>query len=289
MFEQKGVPANRVAEARPTMKSFHLHLISDSTGETVSTIARSALAQFDGIDVVEHNWSLVRSRTQIEKLLVAIQEYRGVVLYTLVKPELEEALQKRCLSMSVPCVPVLEPVIEALGGFLTRAVQHRPGRQHELDDEYFQRINAMQFVLSHDDGQALHDIDSADVILTGVSRTSKTPTCVYLANRGLKAANVPFIFKQALPAEVLLAQKPLIVGLTTSPARLVQVRRNRLRQMNESGVESYVDLEVVRDELNTARHFFTAHRWPIIDVTRRSIEETAAAVLSLYRNRSEDG
>ncbi len=147
----------------------------------------------------------------------------------------------------------------------------------------------MQFVLSHDDGQALHDIDSADVILTGVSRTSKTPTCVYLANRGLKAANVPFIADQALPAEVLLAKKSLIVGLTTSPERLVQVRRNRLRQMNQSGVESYIDLEAVRDELNEARHFFTGKSWPIIDVTRRSIEETAAAVLSLYRNRSENG
>lgn len=282
--------ANGVAEARPTMTSFHLHLISDSTGETVSSVARAALAQFDGIDVIEHNWSLVRSRTQIEKLLVAIKEHRGMVLYTLVKPELEETLRKSCLSMSVPCVPVLEPVIEALGEFLTRTVQHRPGRQHELDEEYFQRIEAMQFVLSHDDGQALHDIDSADVILTGVSRTSKTPTCVYLANRGgLKAANVPFIVNQAFPAEVLLAKKSLIVGLTTSPERLVQVRRNRLRQMNESGVESYIDLEAVRDELNKARHFFTRKSWPIIDVTRRSIEETAAAVLSLYRNRSENG
>ena len=271
------------------MTSLHLHLISDSTGETVSTIARAALAQFEGINVVEHNWSLVRSASQIEKLLASIKEYRGVVLYTLVKPELEEALQKRCLTISVPCVPVLEPVIEALSGFLTPSVEHRPGRQHVLDDEYFERIEAMQFVLSHDDGQALRDVDNADVILTGVSRTSKTPTCFYLANRGLKAANVPFIADQPLPAEVLLAADSLIVGLTTTPERLVQVRRNRLREMQESGLESYVNLEAVRDELNQARHFFTAQSWPVIDVTRRSIEETAAAVLSLYRARSEQG
>ncbi|PPR16307.1 MAG: putative pyruvate, phosphate dikinase regulatory protein [Alphaproteobacteria bacterium MarineAlpha9_Bin7] len=268
------------------MRTFHLHLISDSTGETVSTIARAALAQFDGIDVVEHNWSLVRSRNQIEKLLAAIQEYRGIVLYTLVKPELEEVLQKRCRSISVPCVPVLDPVMGALSSFLTRAVQHRPGGQHELDEEYFQRIDAMQFVLGHDDGQSLHDIESADVILTGVSRTSKTPTCFYLANRGLKAANVPFIMSQPFPAEVLSAEKSLVVGLITSPERLVQVRRNRLRQMNEPGLESYVNLESVRDELNEARHFFASRNWPIIDVTRRSIEETAAAVLALYRNRA---
>ena len=268
------------------MRTFHLHLISDSTGETVSTIARAALAQFDGIDVVEHNWSLVRSRNQIEKLLAAIQEYRGIVLYTLVKPELEEVLQKHCRSISVPCVPVLDPVMGALSSFLTRAVQHRPGGQHELDEEYFQRIDAMQFVLGHDDGQSLHDIESADVILTGVSRTSKTPTCFYLANRGLKAANVPFIMNQALPAEVLSAEKSLVVGLITSPERLVQVRRNRLRQMNEPGLESYVNLESVRDELNEARHFFASRNWPIIDVTRRSIEETAAAVLALYRNKA---
>ena len=169
------------------MTKFHLHLISDSTGETVSTIARAVLAQFDDVEVVEHNWSLIRSRGQLEKLLASIQEHRGVVLYTLVKPELEEVLKNKCLAISVPCIPVLAPAMEAFSTFLTREVQHRPGGQHELDEDYFQRIEAMQFVLSHDDGQALHDIDQADVILTGVSRTSKTPTCVYLANRGLKA------------------------------------------------------------------------------------------------------
>ena len=270
------------------MTTFHLHLISDSTGETVSTIARAVLAQFDDVEVVEHNWSLIRNRGQLEKLLSSIQEYRGVVLYTLVKPELEEVLKNKCLSISVPCIPVLAPAMEAFSTFLTREVQHRPGGQHELDEDYFQRIEAMQFVLSHDDGQALHDIDQADVILTGVSRTSKTPTCVYLANRGLKAANVPFIASQNVPEEIFSAKSALIVGLTTTPERLIQVRRNRLRQMNEPGLESYVDLELVRGELNQARHFFTGQSWPIIDVTRRSIEETAAAVLSLYRNHPEN-
>ena len=265
------------------MGSFHLHLISDSTGETVSTIARAALAQFDEIEVVEHNWSLVRTEGQIEKILKVIEEWRGVVLYTLVKVDLAEVLQKRCRTLSVPCVPVMEGVMGAFSGFLSRSVQQRPGYQHELDDEYFERIDAMQFALSHDDGQSLFHVNRADVILTGVSRTSKTPTCVYLANRGLRAANIPFILGQELPPALLNAKESLIVGLTTSPERLVQVRRNRLRQMKEEKLENYVDLETVRAELSKARRFFQGRGWPIIDVTRRSIEETAAAVLSLYR------
>lgn len=265
------------------MTTFHLHLISDSTGETVTTIARAVLAQFDGVEVIEHNWSLIRSKGQLEKLLDTIKEHRGIVLYTLVKPELEEILKNSCLAISVPCVPVLAPVMDAFSLFLTREVQHRPGGQHELDEEYFKRIEAMQFALSHDDGQALFDIDRADVILVGVSRTSKTPTCIYLANRGLKAGNVPFIPNQSLPEEIAKAKQSLIVGLTTTPQRLVQVRRNRLRQMQETGLEGYVDLETVRGEIKEARDFFAKQSWPIIDVTRRSIEETAAAVLSLYR------
>ena len=265
------------------MGSFHLHLISDSTGETVSTIARAALAQFDEIEVVEHNWSLVRTRGQIDKILKVIEERRGVVLYTLVKIDLAELLQTKCRSLSVPCVSVMDGAMGAFSGFLSRRVDQRPGHQHALDDEYFERIDAMQFALNHDDGQSLYDLDKADVILTGVSRTSKTPTCVYLANRGLKAANVPYIAGQELPKELLGARNSLIVELTTSPERLVQVRCNRLRQMKEETLDNYVDLEIVRAELNKARRFFQDRKWPIIDVTRRSIEETAAAVLSLYR------
>ena len=268
------------------MNSFHLHLISDSTGETVSTIARAALAQFDEIEVVEHNWSLVRTQGQIEKILRIVEERRGVVLYTLVKTDLAALLQKKCRSLSVPCVPVMDGVMAAFSGFLRRSVQQRPGSQHDLDKEYFERIDAMQFALNHDDGQSLYDIDKADVILTGVSRTSKTPTCVYLANRGLKAANVPYVLGQKLPEELLAAKTSLIVGLTTNPESLVQVRRNRLRQMNQERLKNYADLEMVRSELNKARRFFQDRDWPVIDITRRSIEETAAAVLSLYRERN---
>jgi regulator of PEP synthase PpsR (kinase-PPPase family) len=266
-------------------RRFHLHLISDSTGETVSTIARAALAQFDLVEAVEHSWSLVRTLQQIEKVLDVVRSYRGVALYTLVKPELRAALERGCHEINVPCIAVLEGVIDVLSSMLGAEVSQFPGRQHALDEGYYRRIEAMQFVLVHDDGHALGDVRNADVILVGVSRTSKTPTCVYLANRGIKAANVPFVTPASFPDEHIACAGPLVVGLTTNPERLVQIRRNRLIHMREQRMTEYIDLMAVRSEIGEARRIFTRHSWPVIDVSRRSIEETAAAILELYRQR----
>ena len=268
------------------MRSFHLHLISDSTGETVSIVARAAVSMYEDVDAIEHSWSLVRMRGQIERVLGAIKDHPGVVFYTLVEPDLEEALLDGCHKMNIPCIPVLEQVTSALSAYLGASAGHQPGRQHVLDEEYFGRIEAMQFVLAHDDGQSLRDIAEADVILLGVSRTSKTPTCFYLANRGIKAANIPLVPGHPVPEELFDAHESLVVGLTTTPERLIQIRRNRLRSMREDSETDYVNAGAVRDEVNEAKRLFATRKWPVIDVSRRSIEETAAEVLALHRQRA---
>lgn len=275
------MPDNRQA----AVKQLHLHMVSDATGETVHGVVRACLVQFEGIAVSEHMWPLVRTKGQLEKVVAAIAREPGLVLYTLVDTGLQAALVSGLRKLKVPHISVLDPIMGALASYLGLQSRNLPGRQHELDAEYFSRIDAMQFVLSHDDGQATWDLDHADVVLVGVSRTSKTPTCIYLANRGIKAANVPIVPGVALPHELVEVRHPLVVGLTKDPVRLVQIRRNRLRTLNESENTDYADLETVKHELAAARRLFTEHRWPVIDVTRRSIEETAAAILQLYADR----
>ena len=276
---------NRFIAIAGAMKRFHLHLVSDATGETINSVARAAIAQFEGIEVVEHFWSLIRGRRQIDNVLAAVEANPGVVLFTLVDRDLRDHLEAGCRRLNAPTVPVLEPVINALSSYLGLESHGEPGRQHALDAEYFDRINAMHFVLTHDDGQALATLESADVVLLGVSRTSKTPTCFYLANRGIKAANVPLIPGMPVSPEVEGLAKPLVVGLTTTPERLVEVRRNRLRMMNHDQETDYVDLETVRDEVLTARRLYARHQWLVIDVTRRSIEEVAAEVMQHLAHR----
>jgi regulator of PEP synthase PpsR (kinase-PPPase family) len=266
-------------------KTSHLHLVSDATGETVRNVVRACLVQFEGIDVVEHMWPLVRTKGQLDKVLEAIGKQPGLVLFTVVDTSLRTALTNGLRKLKVPHTSVLDPIMGSLANYLGLQSRNLPGRQHELDAEYFSRIDAMQFVLAHDDGQATWDLDHADVVLVGVSRTSKTPTCIYLANRGIKAANVPLVPGAAVPSELLEARHPLIVGLTKDPVSLVQIRRNRLRTLNESENTDYTDLEIVKQELAAARRLFSEHDWPTIDVTRRSIEETAAAILQLYADR----
>ncbi len=264
----------------------HVHLISDSTGETVTALARAALAQFDQIEPVEHAWALVRTPTQIERALTAIRRDGGVVLYTLVEPELRTVLEDGCREAGVVCIDALGRVIAEFGRSFGAESRHSPGRQHLLDTEYYRRIEAMQFVLAHDDGQALNDIASADVILVGVSRVSKSPTCMYLAHRGLRAANVPFVSGAPFAEKPIAGAGPLVVGLTASPDRLVALRRNRLRSIGEYECSAYADLAAVRSEVAEALQLFARCRWPVIDVTRRSIEETAAAILELHRGRN---
>ena len=267
----------------------HLHLISDSTGETASVVARAALAQFDRVEPVAHSWALVRTRRQVDRILDGVRRHPGVVLYTLVEPELSAVLEDGCRKLGVICVDVLSQVMRELAAAFGTEGGHSPGRQHLLDSEYEQRIDAMQFVLVHDDGHALHGLSDADVILVGVSRVSKSPTCMYLANRGVKAANVPFVSGVVFPEREIVEAGPLVVGLTASPDRLVQLRRNRLDSLGEPGTGPYADPRAVRGEVAQARRLFARHGWPTIDVSRRSIEETAAAILELHRDRVNGG
>ena len=269
-----------------TVTRFHLHLVSDSTGETVHSLARASLAQFEDAEAIEHIWSMVRTRAQIERVIAGVDANPGVVLYTLVNDILRQPLQECCRRLNVPAIPVLDPAINALGAYLGRAARNLPGQQHTLNHEYFQRIDAMTFAMTHDDGQAPWGLNEADVILTGVSRTSKTPTCIYLANRGVKAANVPLVPGVPLPPELFAATKPLIIGLTNDPERLIAIRRNRMNAIKqEDPATPYVDLEAVRAEVTAARRLCHEHKWPMIDVTRRSIEETAAAIMKLLAKR----
>ena len=260
---------------------YHLHLVSDATGETINSVTRACLVQFEGVEPIEHGWTLIRTPGQMEKVLAGIEAEPGLVLFTLVNDQLRGMLQDGCRRLQLACIPVLEPVIGALGSFFGLKSRGLPGRQHELDAEYFERIDAMSFALAHDDGQSSWTYDQADVILVGVSRTSKTPTCIYLANRGIKAANVPVVPNCPLPAELLTARRPLIVGLTKDPVHLVQVRRNRLLLLSQDQETDYVDPEIVRQEVAAARRLFAEHDWPVIDVSRRSIEETAATIIQL--------
>lgn len=265
------------------MTEHHLHLVSDATGETISSVARACLVQFGGVEPVEHVWSLIRTRGQMEKCLERIALHPGPVLFTLVNESLRTVLVDGCRHLEVPCIPVLDPVIHRLAAWFGEEIRGRPGLQHALDAEYFQRMDAMNFALAHDDGQMAGEIDGADVVVVGVSRTSKTPTCIYLANRGIKAANVPLVPGCPLPETLLSATRPLIVGLTKDPARLVQVRRNRLRMIaQDQDRTDYVDLDSVRAEVAYARKLCQQRSWPVIDVSRRSIEETAATIMSHY-------
>lgn len=261
---------------------YHLHLVSDSTGETLNAVAKAACAQFDMGHPIEHVYPLVRSRKQLERAVAEIEGAPGMVLHTMVNQELRELLEAKCRELGQPSVAVIDPVMNLLGSYLGAEVSHRPGAQHELDAKYFRRIDALNYSMAHDDGQSAETLDRADVILVGVSRTSKTPTCIYLANRGIKAANIPIVLGVSLPEQLYTVMGPLIIGLLASPERLISIRKNRLLSLNEDAETDYVDLDAVRSEVAYARRLFGDKGWPVIDVTRRSIEETAAAVIALH-------
>ena len=266
---------------------FHIHLVSDSTGETLNAMANAALAQFENVEVMVHPYALVRAEAQLSRALDHIAIMPGIVFFTLANQGLRDKLMARCKDVDVRCIDVLEGPVTALRQFLGKAETHKVGRQHEVDARYLDRIEALNFTIAHDDGQSLDSIADAEVILTGASRTSKTPTCVYLAIRGVRAANVPLVPGMPAPPQLLAARKPLVVGLWVSPDRLVQVRRSRLSSMGESRDSTYVDLDAVRAEIAATRQLFESQDWPTIDVSRRSIEETAAAVMNLLADRRE--
>jgi [pyruvate, water dikinase]-phosphate phosphotransferase / [pyruvate, water dikinase] kinase len=263
---------------------FHLHLISDATGETLHAVAKAALAQFDGVTVQEHSYTLVRSERQLLRAMDYIREHPGLVLFTVVNQKLRNELVGQCALLSLPNFDLMEGPVSLMQRFFNAPKTHRPGAQHEIDQKYLQRIEALNYTIEHDDGQDLN-LGEAEVILVGASRTSKTPTCVYLAIRGIRAANVPLVLGLPPPQQLLTCKVPLIVGLWAAPERLVQIRRNRLTTMGEARETDYIDLEKVRSEVMATRRLYEQQNWPSIDVTRRSIEETAATILNYLAQR----
>jgi len=265
---------------------FHVHLVSDSTGETLNAMAKAVTARFDGVIPIEHIYALVRSARQMDRVLEEIATAPGVVLHTLVDRDLREQLEEGCRRLDTPQIGALDPLVGALSRYLGAALSTRIGAQHALDHDYFNRIAALDYAMVHDDGQGtLEQLEGADVVLCGVSRTSKTPTCIYLAHRGIRAANVPLVPGQEDGERLTQLRNPLVIGLTVSPDRLVQIRRNRLDGLGADHASAYVDHEAVRDETVKARRAFERRGWPTIDVTRRSVEETAAAIVNLISER----
>jgi len=260
---------------------FHVHLVSDSTGETLNAMARAVCARFNNVLPIEHIYALVRSQRQLSRALEEIANAPGVVLHTIVDTSLRGQLEKGCLKLDMPCIGALDPLVSVLSWYLGAPLSMRVGAQYALDTDYFNRMDALSYALGHDDGQGGQDLERADVVLVGVSRTSKTPTCIYLAHRGVRAANVPLVPSAELPDGLFTLKGVPIVGLTVSPDRLVQLRRNRLRGHKEIRNSTYIDNDAVRAETVGARRLFERQGWPVIDVTRRSVEETAAAVINI--------
>jgi regulator of PEP synthase PpsR (kinase-PPPase family) len=260
---------------------FHVHLVSDSTGETLNAMAKAVVARFEAVLPIEHIYALVRSQRQLDRVLKEIEAAPGVILHTIVDKELRAGLEQGCRDLEMPCIAALDPLVSSLSRYLGASLTTKVGVQHTLDADYFQRIDALDYAMAHDDGQQTPNLETADVVLVGVSRTSKTPTCIYLAQRGIRAANVPLVPGAEPPAQLFNLKRPIVVGLTVSPDRLISIRRNRLLNLNEHRESTYVETDAVREEIVKARRMFERHHWPVIDVTRRSIEETAAAVVNL--------
>jgi len=260
----------------------HLHLISDATGETLIAVSRAVAAQYQGVSSLEHIYPLVRTRRQLDKVINEIAAAPGMVLFTLVDQELARRLEEGCKEIGAPCLSVLQPILNLFQSYLGAPATPRPGAQHMLNADYFRRIDALNFTLMHDDGQQAENYEAADVLLIGVSRTSKTPTSIYLANRGVKTANIPFVPNVPLPKSIESLRKPLVVGLLATPDSIIQVRRMRLLSLDADPDSPYVDRHLVADEVVQSRKLFERRGWPTIDVTRRSIEETAAAIIDLY-------
>lgn len=262
---------------------FHVHLVSDSTGETLNAMARAVCARFENVLPIEHYYALVRSPRQLERALADIEDAPGVVMHTIVDDNLRTALEEGCRRLDMPCIAALDPLVSAMSRYLGAALTRRVGVQHALDTDYFNRMDALNYAIGHDDGQGGQELDQADVVLVGVSRTSKTPTCIYLAHRGVRAANFPLVPGRPVPEALTRLSSALVVGLTISPDRLIQIRRNRLLSLKESRDTAYTDIEAVREEVVQARRLYERQGWPAIDVSRRSVEETAAAVLNLLQ------
>ncbi len=261
---------------------FHVHLVSDSTGETLVAMMKASTAQFRSATALEHLHALVRSEAQLEQSLETIEAKPGVVLYTLVNPERRKRLEDFCRARNIPTVSILDPTLSVLGRYLGAAMTDEVGAQRNLDDAYYSRIEALDFAMVHDDGQAVSGLVDADIILLGISRTSKTPTSIYLANRGYKTGNIPLVPGSPLPAILDTFEKPFIIGLVAAPDRIVQIRQQRLMGLRQDGQTDYIDQDRVRDEVRDAKRMFVRKGYKVIDVTRKSIEETSAQIINAY-------
>jgi [pyruvate, water dikinase]-phosphate phosphotransferase / [pyruvate, water dikinase] kinase len=266
-------------------RSFHLHMISDATGETLVTIAKAVRVQYAEVRAIEHLHPLVRSQRELERVLKDVEAAPGIVLYTIFNRALADHLEAECKRMNIPGVAALKPILQVFESYLGTKSTPTVGGQHVLDADYFRRIEALNFTMMHDDGHLPQNLNDADIILVGISRTSKTPTAIYLANRGFKTANVPLVPGLLVPPELEMPTKAFVVGLVASPERISQVRQNRVIEQAHNHLDEYVDREAIAAEIAQTRQLCARHGWPIIDVTRRSIEETAAAILRLYHDR----
>ncbi len=269
------------------MKEFNLHLVSDSTGETVSSVARAAMVQFDNIHAVEHLWTLVRTKTHMERVLQGVMRHPGIIMYTLADASLRDILIKFCKSNGLSCISVLGSVITEVANFLGQQATGHIGRKYLMDDDYFKRVEAINYSLNHDDGQATHNLEEADIVLVGASRSSKSPTSMYLAFRGYKCANVPYVHGVSLPDGLFTLKNPMVVGLVITPERLVEIRRSRLLSIKHDAETDYVDIDRIKEELAESKKIFARNQWPMIDVTRKSVEETAAHIMKLFHDRQD--
>ncbi len=273
----------QMANALPSY--FHLHLVSDSTGETLTTIAKAAAVQYADVRAIEHVYPLIRNRKQIDRVLQEIRSAPGIVLYTIVNKELTQELERACREIGVPCMYVLDPIIKLFESYLGTQSTPIVAGQHVLDQEYFRRIDALNFTMVHDDGRIPEDLNEADILILGISRTSKTPTSIYLAQRGYKTANLPLVPAIPLPDSLTGQHTAFIVCLVAAADRIAEIRRNRVRLLSDRNMDGYVDLKEIQNEITYTRRLAAKHGWPVIDVTRRSIEETAATIIKLYHDR----
>jgi regulator of PEP synthase PpsR (kinase-PPPase family) len=266
---------------------FHLHLISDATGETLTTMAKAAAVQYSQVRPIEHVHPLVRTPKQLERVLKEVEQSPGIVLYTIVKRELIETIERRCRELKVPSLHVLQPIMQVFESYLGAPQTPVVAGQHMVDADYFRRIDALNFAMAHDDGQLPQDLNSADIILLGISRTSKTPTSIYLAQRGYKTANLPLVPGIDPPEALTKPHRAFVVGLVASPERIAEIRRNRVHMLADRNLEEYVDRAQIANELTYSRRLCAKYGWPVIDVTRRSIEETAATIIRMLHDREE--
>ena len=267
--------------------NFHLHLISDATGETLTTMAKAAAVQYAQVRPIEHVHPLVRTAKQLERVLKEVEQSPGIVLYTIVKMELIEEIERRCRELKVPSLHVLQPIMNVFESYLGAPQTPVVAGQHIVDADYFRRIDALNFTMAHDDGQLPQDLNTADIIILGISRTSKTPTSIYLAQRGYKTSNLPLVLGIDLPEALTKPHRAFVVGLVASPERISEIRRNRVHMLADRNLDDYVDRTQIANELAYSRRLCTRHGWPVIDVTRRSIEETAATIIRLLHDRDE--